>query len=218
MAGFVAVYAVFCVNDTNAGVDLAARTISVGRIVSSIKMGSIVCSKPIWISLNPPRGKLSTGEPDAGNPPVRFGGRGPQINAASLPLSLLYTPLRTFVAPNLCGRAVFSSGVGGKGRGRRRDWGLGTRDWDRTFIIPVRGQGSGESRRGVPPRLGAFILASSALFSAGAGSGTTTDALNVLSRWGPAERRPTIGTAQNAITSNVSPELPITKSDLTQHR
>ena len=31
--------------------------------------------------------RLKSGEPDAGEPPVRFGGRGPQTNAVFLPLS-----------------------------------------------------------------------------------------------------------------------------------
>ncbi|HKZ03768.1 MAG TPA: hypothetical protein VJ180_16110, partial [Pyrinomonadaceae bacterium] len=37
--------------------------------------------------VNPLRGEPLNGKPDAGNPPVRFGGRGSETNRLSLPLS-----------------------------------------------------------------------------------------------------------------------------------
>jgi len=37
----------------------------------------------------PVRGKSSSGKPDAGKPPVRFGGRGTEINRSFLPLSFV---------------------------------------------------------------------------------------------------------------------------------
>ena len=50
--------------------------------------GSIVCYELALSSLN--LAELPTGEPDPGEPDVRFGGRVVQTNAPSLPLSMAF--------------------------------------------------------------------------------------------------------------------------------
>jgi hypothetical protein len=56
-----------------------------GQIASLQSTDSSVCSTPMLWRVSLEREPL-TGEPDAGNPPVRFGGRG-NATAFSLPLS-----------------------------------------------------------------------------------------------------------------------------------
>jgi hypothetical protein len=58
-----------------------------GQIPSLQSTDSSVCSTPMLWRVSLEREPL-TGEPDAGNPPVRFGGRG-NATAFSLPLSLV---------------------------------------------------------------------------------------------------------------------------------
>src|SRR5271155_1368721 len=47
--------------------------------------------------------KPPTGEPDAGNPPVRFGGRGDRLNRSFLPLS---HKSATFLSTRSCGEKI----------------------------------------------------------------------------------------------------------------
>src|SRR5437867_9822061 len=59
---------------------------SVGRMHSLLRRGCSLCQPLVRSLVNPLGGEPLTGEPDAGNPPVRFGGRGNEINRFSLPL------------------------------------------------------------------------------------------------------------------------------------
>ncbi|MFM7058616.1 MAG: group II intron maturase-specific domain-containing protein [Planctomycetota bacterium] len=47
-----------------------------GRTSSLLHRGCSFCCRPVCRSLNPHEGEPSIGEPCAGNPPARFGGRG----------------------------------------------------------------------------------------------------------------------------------------------
>jgi len=58
-----------------------------GPTPSSSSRGCSVWRRPTPWPVNPLEGEPSTGEPCAGDPHARFGGREPQTNAASLPLS-----------------------------------------------------------------------------------------------------------------------------------
>lgn len=73
---------------------------------SSRRMGCFPCHRPMPLAVSPWRGDSSTGEPDAGDPPVRFGGRGAR-NQSRVP-----TPIRrvlqecwdaAHLQPRLCG-------------------------------------------------------------------------------------------------------------------
>src|ERR1035441_8960220 len=65
--------------------------IDVGLTFSSTTKGCTACKRPMFATFNPLRGKLSTGKPDAGNPPVWFGGRGGRNQ------SVVPTPINTTV-------------------------------------------------------------------------------------------------------------------------
>src|SRR6059036_1557744 len=56
-------------------------------MLSLPRRGCSLLHKPMRRCVNPLGGEPLTGEPDAGNPPVRFGGRGSKTNRLSLPLS-----------------------------------------------------------------------------------------------------------------------------------
>src|SRR2546428_6041012 len=56
-------------------------------MLSLPRRGCSLLHKPMRRCVNPLGGEPLTGEPDAGNPPVRFGGRGSETNRLSLPLS-----------------------------------------------------------------------------------------------------------------------------------
>src|SRR5260370_34604843 len=78
---------VFCDAAVNVGVGAGELTIDVGRMPSLPRRGCSLLHKPRRWSVNPLGGKSPTGEPDAGDPHVRFGGRGSESNRFSLPLS-----------------------------------------------------------------------------------------------------------------------------------
>src|SRR5215208_6832003 len=58
--------------------------ISDGLVASSQHRGCFPWCTPMMLLVSPLRGDSSTGEPDAGDPPVRFGGRG-ERNQSFLP-------------------------------------------------------------------------------------------------------------------------------------
>ena len=59
--------------------------INAGPMLSLPRRGCSLLHKPMRRCVNPLGGEPLTGEPDAGNPPVRFGGRGSETNRLSLP-------------------------------------------------------------------------------------------------------------------------------------
>src|SRR3990167_10964676 len=64
----------------------AARTIIAGRMPTFPNRGCTAWYSPMHKPVNPLGGKLSTGKPYAGDPPVRFGGRRDRGNRSFLPL------------------------------------------------------------------------------------------------------------------------------------
>src|SRR5262249_8350164 len=64
-----------------------AAIISAGRMRTFSSVGSLACPQPMTSPISPYDGEPPTGEPDAGRPPVRFGGRG-ERNGSPYP----YTP------------------------------------------------------------------------------------------------------------------------------
>ena len=52
------------------------RTMFVGPMLSLLRKDCFLCLPPGRSVVNPLGGEPPTGEPDAGDPPVRFGGRG----------------------------------------------------------------------------------------------------------------------------------------------
>ena len=79
--------AAFCASGRATVVRGVGTTISAGQRLLcgawAVFLTSSPCGGPSVLS----RGDSSTGEPDAGDPPVRFGGRGRETNRLSLPLS-----------------------------------------------------------------------------------------------------------------------------------
>src|SRR5208282_6527785 len=80
--------------------------IDVGPIPSSTNKGCTACKRPMSVTFNPLVGKLSTGKPDAGNPPVRFGGRGGR-NQSAVPTpiclrQIIRNPPATFTTTMRC--------------------------------------------------------------------------------------------------------------------
>src|SRR3989337_807088 len=67
----------------------AARTIIAGRMPTFPNRGCTAWYSPMHKPVNPLGGKLSTGKPYAGEPPVRFGGRRDRGNRSFLPLFLI---------------------------------------------------------------------------------------------------------------------------------
>ena len=72
------------------GIAGTVRIRHAGPIASLPTMGCSACRRPMSGSSVPLRVRPPTGEPDAGDPPVRFGGRGCRDNRCSLPLSRLF--------------------------------------------------------------------------------------------------------------------------------
>jgi len=64
------------------GKGLVDAIISVGQTRTLPNVGIVAWSLPTPRRVNPLGGKPSTGGPDAGNPPVRFGGRGGRTRSA----------------------------------------------------------------------------------------------------------------------------------------
>ena len=87
MRGFECDYGAFSANGAgNVGVD-EDTTIIAGQMPTLLNVGCLVWSQPMKRSVNPLDGELPTGEPYAGDPPVRFGGgRIWEINQIFLPL------------------------------------------------------------------------------------------------------------------------------------
>src|SRR3990167_8516047 len=67
----------------------AARTIIAGRMPTFPNRGCTAWYSPMHKPVNPLGGKLSTGKPYAGEPPVRFGGRRDRGNRSFLHLFLI---------------------------------------------------------------------------------------------------------------------------------
>src|SRR5205823_6602393 len=58
--------------------------INAGQTPTLTRWGCLIWKPPTRATVNPCRGELPTGEPDAGEPPVRFGG-GRSRNQSALP-------------------------------------------------------------------------------------------------------------------------------------
>src|SRR5208337_2801992 len=91
-AGYAADSGAFCGNVRSAAAVAAVRIINAGPTPFSPNMGFLVWPRPMLWPVNPLEVTPSDGEPDAGEPPVRFGGRGDLWS--SLPLSRLWLSLR----------------------------------------------------------------------------------------------------------------------------
>ena len=72
----------------------ACRSSALATSASSRRMGCFPCHRPMPLAVSPWRGDSSTGEPDAGDPPVRFGGRG-ERNQSFLPTPIALLLLST---------------------------------------------------------------------------------------------------------------------------
>src|ERR1700675_2213049 len=79
--------AVFCASVGSDVAGVGGVIISAGPMLSLPRRGCSLLHMRLRRCVNPLGGELPTGEPDAGDPPVRFGGRGSETNRLSLPLS-----------------------------------------------------------------------------------------------------------------------------------
>ena len=80
------------------GGEAAGGTTTDGATHSSPNMGTSVYTMLVWRRASPFNGKSLTGEPDAGNPPVRFGGRGGVL--ISFPTPIIQEHLDALVSPH----------------------------------------------------------------------------------------------------------------------
>src|SRR5438034_3729634 len=76
----------------NAG-EAAGAIINAGRMLTLTRLGCLIWKRPRRATVNPCRGELPTGEPDAGEPPVRFGG-GRSRNQSVLPTPISPPPFQ----------------------------------------------------------------------------------------------------------------------------
>src|SRR5205809_2070147 len=118
------VCAAFCVSVRSGAVGAEGAIINAGPMLSLPRRGCSLLHKPMRRCVNPLGGEPLTGEPDAGNPPVRFGGRGSETNRLSLP------PIQVGIGAqnNMIGGTATGAGnvISGNGSGVAVTGGSGT--------------------------------------------------------------------------------------------